>query len=149
MRAVVQRVSSASVKIGGELVAEIRVGLVALVGVEKADTAADAKWLGEKIAGLRVFEDADGKMTLPSSDVGGEVLFVSNFTVAGDAQKGRRPSFDNAASYEEGQTLFDACVKATGDSGVPARVGTYGAEMEVYLVNNGPVTLVIETKPRA
>ncbi len=145
MRAVVQRVSSASVSVNGELVGAISRGLLLLVGVEVSDTGAEAAWLAEKAANLRIFEDAEGKMNLSVKDVGGAVLLVPNFTLAGDARKGRRPSFDNAMRPEQAEPLFGRLVEAVRAQGVPVETGVFRAEMAVGLVNDGPITLVLES----
>ncbi len=145
MRAVVQRVSSASVSVNGEVVGAISRGLLLLVGVEVSDTGAEAAWLAEKAANLRIFEDAEGKMNLSVKDVGGAVLLVPNFTVAGDARKGRRPSFDNAMRPEQAEPLFGRLVEAVRAQGVPVETGVFRAEMAVGLVNDGPITLVLES----
>lgn len=146
MRAVIQRVASASVYVSGARVSSIEAGLVAFVGIEKEDTEQDSRRLAEKIVGLRIFDDGQGKMNLALADVGGHALFISNFTLAGDAQKGRRPNFDGAADYETGRVLFDKCVTEAILVGANVVTGQYGEHMQVELVNDGPVTLVIFTK---
>ena len=145
MRAVLQRVTRARVLIDGEEVGAIGPGLLVLLGVTHADTAEDARWLAEKTVGLRVFNDADGKMNLGVTDVGGSVLVVSQFTLYGDAQKGRRPSFIAAARPEQAVPLYEAFVNGVKALGVPVATGRFGAMMQVELVNDGPVTLVIDT----
>jgi D-tyrosyl-tRNA(Tyr) deacylase len=144
MRAVVQRVRRASVTIGDEVVGRIDRGLVVLLGVARGDTPARAKWLAEKVVGLRVFEDAEGKMNLALADVGGSVLAVSQFTLYGDCSKGRRPSFVEAAPPEEAIPLYERFVDGLKLQGVPVATGRFGADMQVELVNDGPVTLVLE-----
>jgi len=139
VRAVVQRVGSASVGVAGERVAEIGPGLLVLLGVRRGDTEEQADRLARKIGALRVFEDDEGKMNLSVGDVGGEVLCVSQFTLYGDARKGNRPSFVEAAPPEEAQPLYQRVRKALGAKG-----GQFGARMSVELVNEGPVTLVVE-----
>ena len=139
MRAVVQRVSSASVKVDGEQIASIERGLVVLLGVRVGDGEAEADRIAAKLEALRVFEDDGGKMNLSVRDVGAELLVVSNFTVYGDARKGNRPSFVDAARPEDAEPLVER-VRA----GLGARGGRFGARMEVALVNDGPVTLVID-----
>ena len=139
MRAVVQRVSSASVTVDGEQVASIGHGLVVLLGVRAGDGEAEADRVAAKLGALRVFDDADGKMNLSVRDIGGEVLVVSNFTVYGDARKGNRPSFVAAARAEEAEPLVERVRAALGAQG-----GRFGARMAIELVNEGPVTLVID-----
>jgi D-tyrosyl-tRNA(Tyr) deacylase len=146
MRAVVQRVSRARVVIDGETVGEIGRGLLVLLGVTHADTAEAAAWLADKVVGLRIFNDADGKMNLGVADVGGGVLVVSQFTLYGDCQKGRRPSFIDAARPEVAIPLYEAFVNGVRALGVPAATGRFGAMMQVELVNDGPVTLIVDSK---
>ena len=148
MRVVVQRVSRAEVRIGGKSVGKIGVGFVILVGFAHADSDDALAWMADKILGLRLFGDAEGKMNLALADVGGAVLVVSQFTLYGDASKGRRPSFIDAASPEVAVPLYDRFVallreRAAG-SGTRVETGEFGAMMEVELVNDGPVTLILE-----
>ena len=140
MRAVVQRVSSASVRVGGEEVAAIGPGLVVLLGVRAGDGPAEADWIARKVRALRVFEDAEGRMNRSAEDAGGELLCVSNFTLYGDARKGNRPSFVAAAPPAAAEPLYERVRAALGAAG-----GVFGARMELSLVNDGPVTLVIDT----
>ena len=140
MRAVVQRVSSASVRVGGEEVAAIGPGLVVLLGVRAGDGPAEADWIARKVRALRVFEDAEGRMNRSAEDAGGELLCVSNFTLYGDARKGNRPSFVDAAPPAAAEPLYERVRAALGAAG-----GVFGARMELSLVNDGPVTLVIDT----
>jgi D-aminoacyl-tRNA deacylase len=144
MRAVIQRVSRASVTIHGQIVGKIGPGLLVLLGITHTDNPADARWLAEKIVGLRIFNDADGKMNLGLTDVGGSVLVVSQFTLYGDAHKGRRPSFIAAARPEQAIPLYEAFVNGIKALGVPVETGRFGAMMDVELVNDGPVTLILE-----
>lgn len=146
MRTIVQRVTSATVVVDGQSVATIQRGLIALVGIEAADTDADLRWTADKLANLRVFEDAAGKMNLALADVGGRLLLVPNFTVAGNAQKGRRPSFDNAMRREQAKPIFDALVQAARSLGVPTQSGVFGADMAVTLTNDGPITLILDSR---
>jgi D-aminoacyl-tRNA deacylase len=139
MRALVQRVSEASVTVGGEEVARIGPGLLVLLGVRRGDTEAEADRIAAKLLALRVFEDADGKMNLSVRDTGGEVLCVSQFTLYGETRKGNRPSFVDAAPPEEAERLYERVRE-----GLAARGGVFGARMAVALVNDGPVTLLIE-----
>jgi D-aminoacyl-tRNA deacylase len=145
MRAVVQRVSRAAVVIDGETVGAIERGLLVLLGVAPADTPAEAQWLADKIAGLRVFNDEAGKMNLSVADVGGAVLVVSQFTLYGDCRKGRRPSFIGAAGPEVAVPLYEAFVDALRSLGLPTATGRFGAMMQVELTNDGPVTLILDT----
>ena len=140
MRAVVQRVSEASVTVDGEELARIGAGLLVLLGVRDGDTDGDADKLARKLAALRVFPDGEGRMNLSVEDVGGEILCVSNFTVYGDTRKGNRPSFVEAAGPGEAERLYERVRAALG-----ARGGRFGAHMHVELVNDGPVTLLVET----
>ena len=146
MRAVVQRVSSAQVRVDGETVGRIGAGLLALVGVTHDDTAADARAVAAKMAGLRVFADGAGKMNLSLADTGGAALVVSQFTLYGDIRKGRRPSFVRAARPEPARMLVDEVVAALEGRGIPVAAGRFGAMMEVSLTNDGPVTILIETE---
>jgi D-tyrosyl-tRNA(Tyr) deacylase len=146
MRAVVQRVSRARVVIDGETVGEIGPGLLILLGVTHDDTPEAAAWLAEKVVGLRLFNDADGKMNRDLTEVGGGALVVSQFTLYGDCQKGRRPSFLAAARPEVAIPLYEAFVNAVRALGVPTATGRFGALMQVELVNDGPVTLIVESK---
>lgn len=146
MRAALQRVSHAGVAVAGETVAEIGRGILALIGVRREDTERDARRIAERIANLRIFEDEDGKMNLSLLEVGGAALLISNFTLYGDARKGRRPSFTNAAPYAEGEALFESCLQALRELGVPAQQGVYGAQMNVSLTNDGPVTLLVDSE---
>lgn len=144
MRIVCQRVGRASVAVDGVAVSSIGAGLLLLVGVAAADTEADAKAAAAKIAGLRIFSDDDGRMNRSVIDVGGAVLVVSQFTLLGDIRRGRRPSFTGAAAPEAAGPLVSLLAETLTELGVPAEEGRFGAKMEVELVNDGPVTLVIE-----
>jgi len=145
MRAVVQRVTEARVEVDGAVTGEIGVGLLVLLGVAKTDTAADAEFLAEKIAGLRIFSDSAGKMNLGLADAGGAMLAVSQFTLYGDCRKGRRPSFDSAAPAEQARALYEHFVAAARRAGVRVETGVFQAHMAVSLVNDGPVTLIVES----
>lgn len=144
MKAVIQRVSSASVTVEGRIVGQIGQGIMVLLGVEKGDTEAPADWLAEKIVGLRIFEDEAGKMNRSLQDIGGAVLAVSQFTLAGNCNKGRRPSFDTAAPPDEGKRLYDYFVESLKRQNVPVQTGIFQADMQVALVNDGPVTFILE-----
>ncbi|MCW5947459.1 MAG: D-tyrosyl-tRNA(Tyr) deacylase [Fimbriimonadales bacterium] len=149
MRAVVQRVSSASVLVDGEPAGSIQHGLLCLVGVCSSDAPHDANWMADRICGLRVFEDALGKLNLNIVQVGGSLLLVPNFTVCADTSKGTRPSFDAAAPFEVGKKLFGELVTLCGDKVAHVESGTFGADMKVHLINDGPVTVVLESKSKA
>jgi len=146
MRAVVQRVSRARVLVGEEVVGEIGRGLVILLGVARSDTAEQATWLADKVVSLRIFQDAQENMNLGLGDVGGAVLVVSQFTLYGDCRKGRRPSFVDAAPPEIAVPLYEAFVNAIKANGIPTATGSFGAMMQVELVNDGPVTLIVDSK---
>lgn len=146
MRAVVQRVSSASVTVEDEIVGEIERGFLVLLGVGVEDTEADAILLGEKIAGLRVFEDSAGKMNRSLADVDGRLLAVSQFTLLGDCRKGRRPSFVQAARPEKARALYESFIAEVRGQGIQVETGTFQAHMDVRLVNDGPVTLLLDSR---
>lgn len=145
MKAVVQRVSSASVDVSGERVGEIGAGLLVLLGVGDGDDANDARWMAEKIVSLRIFEDDDGKMNHSLEDVDGALLAVSQFTLLGDCRKGRRPSFVKAAPPEVAEELYREFVRVVEELGVSVATGTFQAHMSVSLVNDGPVTILVES----
>ncbi|MEJ5248333.1 MAG: D-aminoacyl-tRNA deacylase [Caldilinea sp.] len=145
MRAVIQRVCSASVRVNGSEIGRIGRGFVVLVGVAHSDGEAEARLLARKIAGLRVFEDNDGKMNLSLSDVGGAVLAISQFTLYADVRKGRRPSFTDAARPEQAEPLYQRFCELLRAEGVPVQQGVFQAHMEVELVNDGPVTIWMDT----
>ena len=144
MRALLQRVSEARVRVDGEIIGEIEQGVLALIGITHDDTAAQATRLAEKIANLRIFTDDDDKMNLSVLDVGGPVLVVSQFTLYGDTRKGRRPAYVDAARPEVAEPLCDAVVEALRALDVPVETGRFRADMKVELINDGPVTLSIE-----
>lgn len=144
MRIVLQRVKRASVSIAGAPAKGIGVGYCLLVGFTHSDTAVQAAWMAEKVAGLRVFSDPDGKMNLGLANVGGAVLVVSQFTLYGDSEKGRRPSFIDAARPETAVPLYQAFVEALRGKGLPVETGVFGADMQVEIHNDGPVTLILE-----
>lgn len=145
MRVVLQRVSRARVTVEGRVTGEIGVGLLLLVGFTEGDDEAGLDWMADKIVGLRVFSDADGKMNLSLGDVGGGLLVVSQFTLYGDTRKGRRPSFVHAAPPSVSMPLYETFLEIlAGRSGTPVQCGEFGAMMDVELVNDGPVTLVLE-----
>lgn len=146
MRVVIQRVGRASVTVAGERVAEIGPGLLLLVGVAEGDDARDVAAAVEKIAGLRVFADAEGKMNRSVTDAGGGILVVSQFTLLADVRKGRRPSFTGAAAPERAERLIDQMVEGFRASGITTGQGVFGASMQVESVNDGPVTLVLDVR---
>lgn len=149
MRAVVQRVSSARVTIEGEVAGEISAGLLVLLCIARPDTADDVRWLAEKIVALRIFEDDSGRMNRSVVDIGGGVLVVSQFTLLASTRKGARPSFNDAASPEQAVSLYESFkVIASAALGRPVATGRFAARMEVVLVNDGPVTLVIDSHAR-
>jgi len=148
MRAVVQRVTRASVSVDGEVIGRIDRGLVVLLGVEQDDTDGDAHQLADKTIQLRIFEDAEGKMNLALNEVGGAMLVVSQFTLLGDCRKGRRPSFIQAAPPELAERLYETFVAAVGVLGIPVATGKFRAMMQVELVNDGPVTMLLDSRKR-
>ena len=146
MRAVVQRVKRAQVSVDGKVIASIGQGFLVLVGVGRGDTEQDAEYIAAKTAGLRVFEDEAGKMNLALADVKGNVLAVSQFTLYGDCRGGRRPSFIEAAPPDEGKRLYEVYVQKLRALGVPVQTGEFQAMMDVELVNDGPVTILLDSK---
>ncbi|MBP3411256.1 MAG: D-tyrosyl-tRNA(Tyr) deacylase [Clostridia bacterium] len=146
MRCVVQRVSRARVTVAGEVTGEIEKGYMVLVGAGEDDTEADVNYCADKISGLRVFEDDQEKMNLSVQDVGGSVLLVSQFTLLGDARHGRRPSFSHAARPEMAEPLFELLCKKVADKGIHVETGRFRTHMEVSLVNDGPVTILLDSK---
>lgn len=144
MKSVIQRVTSASVTVEGSVVGRIAQGILVLLGVDKGDDEAKADWLAEKIINLRIFSDEEGKMNRSVIDVGGGLLVVSQFTLAGNCSKGKRPSFDSAAPAEEGKRLYEYFVAAARRAGRPVETGIFQADMQVALVNDGPVTFILE-----
>ncbi len=145
MRAVVQRVSRSQVIVAGEIVGKIERGLLVLLGVSTTDTQADADYLADKISGLRIFEDADGKMNLSVAEVGGALLVVSQFTLYGDVRRGKRPSFDAAARPEQARPLYEYFVERIQALGLRCETGKFQETMQVELVNDGPVTVLLDS----
>jgi D-aminoacyl-tRNA deacylase len=145
MRSVVQRVSRAQVAVAGEIVGTIGRGLLVLLGVTQADTEADADYLADKIVGLRIFEDENGKMNLDTAAIGGGILIVSQFTLYGDVRRGKRPSFDAAAPPERARQLYENFVDRIRASGLPCQTGRFQEMMLVELVNDGPVTILLDS----
>lgn len=146
MRAVLQRVSEASVTVDGTIVGAIGHGLMALVGVETSDTEADARYLAEKMHGLRIFRDDEGKFNRAIDEVGGGVLLISQFTLHGDCRKGRRPSFIDAARPELAEPLYLRLAEMLREKGLRVETGVFGAHMEVRLLNDGPVTILLDSR---
>jgi D-aminoacyl-tRNA deacylase len=145
MRAVVQRVSSASVTVGGRTTGEIGRGLLVFVGIAPQDGDAEARWIADKVANLRIFEDDEGKMNRSLLEIEGEVQLVSQFTLYGDARKGRRPSFVSAAQGDEAERIYEAAVAALRGLGITVATGEFGAIMDVALTNAGPVTILLDS----
>jgi D-aminoacyl-tRNA deacylase len=145
MRLLLQRVSEARVTVGENTVGSIRTGLLILAGMAKSDTESDADYLSDKVLGLRIFSDAAGKMNLNVADAGGALLVVSQFTLYADCRKGRRPGFDQAAAPERAQALYNYLVERLRRGPVPVETGVFQATMEVHLVNQGPVTILLDT----
>ena len=145
MRAVVQRVKRASVTVGGELAGRIEKGLLVFLGVGRDDTEADAGYLAEKVAGLRIFEDGSGKMNLSAAEASGAVLVVSQFTLYGDVRRGKRPSFDDAAPPEHARRLYELFAERIRASGLHCETGRFQEMMDVELVNDGPVTILLDS----
>ncbi|MGO4180243.1 D-aminoacyl-tRNA deacylase [Paenibacillus sp. TAF43_2] len=146
MKVVVQRSKQAKVVIEGETVGSIDSGLVLLVGMTHEDTEADVKWMADKVANMRIFEDESGKMNHSISDVGGQLLSVSQFTLYGDCRKGRRPNFMAAARPEQAEQLYDLFNETLRSTGLVVETGRFGAMMDVELVNSGPITLILDSR---
>ena len=146
MRAVVQRVTEARVEVAGEVVGKIGAGLLVLLGVARDDTASDADYLTEKIINLRIFDDDDGKMNRSLLDIGGEMLVVSQFTLYGDVRRGRRPSYSDAAEPQKANELYEYFVERVRSLGVKVETGVFQAMMKVSLVNDGPVTILLDSR---
>lgn len=146
MRAVVQRVSRAEVRVAGQVTGKIDLGLLVLLGVGASDDTADADYLADKISGLRVFEDPEGKMNLAVPDVGGAILVVSQFTLYGDVRRGKRPSFDAAAPSQRARELYEYFVQRIRAVGLRCETGVFQEMMEVDLVNHGPVTILLDSR---
>lgn len=146
MKVVVQRVSEARVTVSGDVIGEIKSGLMALVGVGHEDGASDIAWMADKLAGLRIFEDQDGRMNLSVEDIKGAILSVSQFTLYGDCRKGKRPNFMAAAKPEIAESLYEQFNERLRARGLQVETGKFGAMMEVALVNDGPVTLILDSK---
>jgi len=145
LRAVIQRVKHANVVIDGRVNGEIKKGILILLGIHNEDTNKDIKWLVNKLTGLRIFEDSEGKMNLSVEDIEGEILIISQFTLYGDARKGKRPSFTEAARPEKAIPLYEEFIKQIREKGIKTETGIFGADMKVNLLNDGPVTLIIDS----
>lgn len=145
MRAVIQRVKSASVTVDSNVISTITTGFLVLLGVEKGDTQTDIDYIVNKIIGLRIFEDDDGKMNLSIKDIHGQIIVVSQFTLAGDARKGRRPSFSNAMLPDEALALYNDTIDQIRSYNIKVGTGKFGADMDVALVNYGPVTILLDS----
>ena len=149
MRAVIQRVTEASVTIDGEMISRVGPGLLVLLGVEEIDDASDVDWLAGKIARMRIFGDAEGKMNLSVAETGGQVMVVSQFTLHASTKKGNRPSFIRAAAPAHSEPLYEAfCAAIQRETGKPVARGIFGGDMKIALVNDGPVTIVIDSRAR-
>lgn len=146
MRSVVQRVKKASVKVHRNIVGSISSGLLVFLGVGKDDTQADLNWMVKKLVDLRIFEDTDGKMNYSIKDISGEILLVSQFTLYGDCRKGNRPSFSEAALPDSAEIMYKQVIEAIIQRGIKLETGIFGAEMEVELINDGPVTFLLDSK---
>lgn len=145
MRAVIQRVEKASVKISGEIQGQIKYGALVLLGIGKNDTESDMKYIADKILALRIFEDENEKMNKSILDINGEILIVSQFTLYGDCRKGRRPSFDSAMPPNQAEKLYEEFVTYIKNSGLKIETGKFGADMKVELLNDGPVTIILDS----
>ncbi len=149
MRFVIQRVSEASVAIDGSVYSEIQQGFLVLAGIEEADTMDDAEWLCQKLVGMRIFSDAEGKMNLSLQDTGGDILLVSQFTLFASTKKGNRPSFIRSARPDQAIPLYEACItQLSALLKKPVKTGQFGADMKISLVNDGPVTILMDSKQR-
>ena len=149
MKVVIQRVNEASVSIDGQVAGAIQKGLMVLLGIETADTMEDVDWLSNKIVQMRIFDDAEGVMNLSVKEVGGNILLVSQFTLHASTKKGNRPSYIAAAKHDISIPLYEAMIKKlTTDMGAPIQTGVFGADMKVALINNGPVTIIVDSKNR-
>lgn len=146
MRGVIQRVSSASVSIGGDIAGKIEKGIVIFLGIRTGDNRDDLKWLAEKVVNLRIFEDHQGKMNRSLKDINGQMLIISQFTLYGDCRKGRRPGFSRAAPPQTAEPLYEDFIQEIKERGITTASGTFQADMQVELVNDGPVTLLLDSE---
>ncbi len=145
MKAVIQRTTTAEVRVNGKRTGKIDLGLVVLLGVNKGDTNKDAEILADKITNLRIFEDSNGKMNLSLADVSGSILIISQFTLSSNCKKGRRPSFNDAAPPDEAEKLYNYTINCIAEKKIPVETGVFGAMMDVELINNGPVTFILDS----
>ncbi|ADY56397.1 D-tyrosyl-tRNA(Tyr) deacylase [Syntrophobotulus glycolicus DSM 8271] len=146
MRAVVQRVKKASVRVNHEIISQIGRGVLVLIGIGRNEQEEDIDWMTEKISGLRIFEDEQGKMNLSVMDIGGEILIVSQFTLFGDCRRGKRPSFSEACPPQEAKPIYDRLLKRFEEKGIAVSTGIFQAEMDLDLINWGPVTLLLDSR---
>ena len=145
MRAVIQRISEASVTVDEQVISEIKQGFLVLLGVNEDDTKDDMKWIAKKISGMRIFSDSEGKMNLNLEQVEGEILLVSQFTLYADTKRGNRPGFSRAAGFDLGNKLYEATALELQNYGLTVKTGEYGADMQVSLINDGPVTIILDS----
>ena len=148
MRVVLQRVTRASVEVEGKVIGKINEGLLVFLGIHNDDNMKELEWMVNKVIGLRIFEDEDGKMNKSLQDVGGELLVVSQFTLYGECEKGRRPSFTSAARPDKAIPMYEAYIERSRQCGIHVEVGEFGADMKIDLLNDGPVTLIIDSPER-